>query len=1156
MTGYNGMDFHALFEASPNPYVLLDRDFTIVGMNAAYLRATMRERHDIIGRGMFEAFPPDPNAQGGEQLRASLERALKERERDHIPLIRYAIPSEGGYQDRYWSATHTPLFDADGEVIYILQHTEDITELQQLREAQARSPEGSARSSQVEGAIFRHAQDVEDTSRIVARERDTLRQMFEQAPGFMAVLSGPDHVFTLANAAYEQLVGARSLVGRSVAQALPEVVDQGFIDLLDRVYATGKPFLGNNTKVVLAAAGGGAEEERYLDFIYQPMTDAAGAVTGIFVQGHDRTDQVRAEMALAESENRFRSMAEGAPVMLWMCDAQGTCEYLNAAQRAFWGVAPEDVPEFAWGSTPHPDDRSRLAESTRQAIATKSPFEIEARIRRADGTYRIIHTTAAPRITAAGECVGMIGVNADLTDIREAEAALRAETGVLEILNRTGSVLFEERDSESVIQAVTDTGVELTGARYGAFFYNVENEAGRRYMLYTLSGAPRSAFDSFPMPRATGMFEPTFKGEGVVRSSDVLADPRYGQNDPYFGMPEGHLPVRSYLAVPVKSRDGTVLGGLLFGHPDPDMFGERAERAIVGLASQAATTLDNARLFEELQAELTQRETAEQALQDLNANLEQQVLERTEQLRRNEEALRQAQKMEAIGNLTGGVAHDFNNLLQVISGNLQLLAKDFAPETKPRQRLDNALAGVERGTRLASQLLAFGRRQPLAPVVVDLGKLIRRMDDMLRRAIGEAIELECVIGGGLWHTFVDTVQIENAILNLAINARDAMDGRGKLTVEAGNAAIDHAYGQYYDVTPGQYVMLAVTDTGRGMTAEVMGQAFEPFFTTKPEGQGTGLGLSQVYGFVKQSGGHVNIYSEPGHGTTIRMYLPRTRRQEEVLDPQTAGPVTGGSETILVVEDDETVRATVVEMLDDLGYTVLKAPDAAKALAIIESGIGIDLLFTDVVMPGPVRSTDLAKRARQILPGIAVLFTSGYTDNAIVHGGRLDEGVNLLSKPYTREALAQRLRGLLGAPATPGDDQALPERPVATPTFKPLRVLVVEDEVLIRMTTIDLLEGLGHTPLESGTGQEALSILESEDVDVLLADIGLPGMSGFDLATQAAERYRDLKVVFASGHAVDPGAVAQVLDGRYAILDKPYDEMSIAAALSEVMPKDA
>ena len=481
--------------------------------------------------------------------------------------------------------------------------------------------------------------------------------------------------------------------------------------------------------------------------------------------------------------------------------------------------------------------------------------------------------------------------------------------------------------------------------------------------------------------------------------------------------------------------------------------------------------------------DVTHQHRAEAALQALNDTLEQRVALRTTELGdalarlRHESdereaaqaALRQAQRMESLGQLTGGVAHDFNNLLQVISGNLQLLRREVAGNERAEKRVQSAIGGVARGAKLASQLLAFGRRQPLEPKVLDIGRFIKGMEDMLRRALGEEIELETVIAGGLWNALVDPGQIENAILNLGINARDAMPEGGRLTIAAGNAMLDGEYARLHDdVQPGPYVMVRVTDTGTGIAPELIERVFEPFFSTKPEGKGTGLGLSMVYGFVKQSGGHVKICSEVDQGTTIKLYLPRSRQAEDALADETTAPVLGGSETVLVVEDDDAVRETAVGLLTDLGYRVLKAREAMGAMSVIDSGVPVDLLFTDVVMPGPLRSPELARKARERLPGLAVLFTSGYTENAIMHGGRLDRGVELLSKPYTREALARKIRHVLANKAqqsTLTDIESLPPtRPAgAEPAPRTAArmgtvagtVLLVEDDEFIRETPAEL-----------------------------------------------------------------------------------------------------
>ena len=457
--------------------------------------------------------------------------------------------------------------------------------------------------------------------------------------------------------------------------------------------------------------------------------------------------------------------------------------------------------------------------------------------------------------------------------------------------------------------------------------------------------------------------------------------------------------LRACWSIPILSGGGKVLGTFAMYHRQPREPVDQ-DLALVTLITNTASMV-------------IERKRAEAALRELNETLEARVVEEISERRAAETALQQAQKMESIGKLTGGIAHDFNNLLQIISGNLQLLQAEISANPRAERRINTAMAGVQRGAKLASQLLAFGRRQPLEPKVINIGRLIGGMEELLRRSIGEAIEIETVVSGSLWNAFADPTQIENAILNLAINARDAMDGVGKLTIEVRNAHLDHAYAaQNPEVEPGQYVMLAVSDTGSGIPKDILEHVFEPFFTTKAEGKGSGLGLSMVYGFVKQSGGHVKIYSELGEGTTLRIYLPRVHDNEDVAAPAEIVDEEGGSETILVVEDDDEVRLTVTDMLRDMGYKVLTARDAASAIPILESGVKIDLLFTDVVMPGPVRSPELARKARERIPDIGVLFTSGYTENAIVHGGRLDPGVNLLTKPYTRQMLATRIRDAL------------------------------------------------------------------------------------------------------------------------------------------------
>jgi len=398
-----------------------------------------------------------------------------------------------------------------------------------------------------------------------------------------------------------------------------------------------------------------------------------------------------------------------------------------------------------------------------------------------------------------------------------------------------------------------------------------------------------------------------------------------------------------------------------------------------------------------------------------------------------EEALRQAQKMEAVGRLTGGIAHDFNNLLTAIIGNLDLALRRIEGEERIRGWLANARLGAERAATLVHRLLAFSRQHPLEVKPVDANRLVQGMSDLLRRSIGEAIMIETVLAGGLWKAAIDPNQLENAILNLAVNARDAMASGGRLTIETANCHLDEHYVEQAnaEIAPGQYVMVAVSDSGKGMTEDVVNRAFEPFFTTKPVGAGTGLGLSQVYGFTKQSGGHIRIYSEVGEGTTVKLYFPRLTAQGDLpaWDARDGKPAAAdaeaasGSETVLVVEDNEQVNRLAVEALRERGYEVFSAANAAAALATLGEAPHIDLLVTDVVLPGGMDGRQLAEKVLRLRTAARVLYMTGYTRNAIIHHGRLDPDIDLLTKPFTADALARKVRRVLernGAAKQPKD----------------------------------------------------------------------------------------------------------------------------------------
>ncbi|WP_420381734.1 response regulator [Novosphingobium sp.] len=836
-------------------------------------------------------------------------------------------------------------------------------------------------STNVELAVVRRQAEaaLREVNTQLTRQSERLSQMFEQAPTFMAVVRGPDHVFELANPEYLAMTGRSDIIGKPMHEALPEVAEQGYIAVLDEVYRTGKPFVAERVAVNLARTADAPLDRRHLDFVYQPMTDHLGQISGIFVQGTDVTERV------------------------------------------------------------------------------------------------------------------------------DVEADLARQNLVLERLYQTGTAIAGELELQRVVQMVTDAGVDLSGASFGAFFYNHTNTDGEAYMLYTLSGAPPEDFAHLPMPRITALFEPTFGGGPVIRSDDILNDPRYGQNPPYKGMPPDHLPVRSYLTLPVVSRSGEVIGALFFGHVEPGRFTYAHEQMAVAIASQAAIAIDNARLFDAAQREINQRSVAQAALRDLNASLEERIAAAVAEREEVEEVLRQAQKMEAVGQLTGGIAHDFNNLLTVITGNMDMALRMLGDEDanhRLRRAIGNALKGADRAAGLTQRLLAFSRRQPLAPQPLDADRLIAGMSELLKRTLGETVQLETVTAPGLWRVEADTNQLESALLNLAVNARDAMPGGGKLTIETANAWLDQAYADAIaEVAPGSYVVIAVSDTGSGMPRDVVARVFEPFFTTKEVGKGTGLGLSMVYGFVKQSGGHVKVYSEEGEGTTVKIYLPRLVGEVVLADDEAAiaDPHDGHGETIFVVEDDDDVRVYTVEILRELGYSVLEAPDGPTALRTIErADIAIDLLLTDVVMP-MMSGRELAEAAHLIRPQLKVLYTSGYTRNAIVHGGRLDPGVEMIPKPFTYQALSEKVRDVLDSGRSG-------------------RLLLVEGDPRVRVLSAEALMRAGHAIDEAANAAEALGKVRASGggYDAVLLDLDLPDGRAIGLARELRAMHADLAILLLSG----------------------------------------
>lgn len=690
-----------------------------------------------------------------------------------------------------------------------------------------------------------------------------------------------------------------------------------------------------------------------------------------------------------EAEQRLSAVLNNASVAVFLMDGRQHCAYMNAAAEQLTGYTFEEtlgrplhdvIHHTRLDGSPFPLQECVID----RAFPENHNVQGEEVFVHKDGSFYPVAYTASPVRDEQSKTVGTIIEVRSIEAEKKVEAELHEQTRHLHTLNETGAAIAAELDLSRIVQLVTDAGVKLVGARFGAFFYNTVNEAGESLMLYTLSGADRSDFEKFGHPRATPVFAPTFNGEGVVRSDDITRDLRYGKNPPNQGMPADHLPVRSYLAVPVASRSGEVIGGLFFGHPDAAVFSEASEKLMLGLAGQAAVAIDNARLFE--------------AAQRANQSLEQRVQERTRDLEDAHEALRQSQKMEAIGQLTGGIAHDFNNLLTVIRGSADLLRRKDLPEGKRGRYVDAIADTADRAAKLTGQLLAFARRQALKPELFDTSERIESIADMLRTVLGSRIDLK--IDAECRDCFVkaDAAQFETSLVNMAVNARDAMDGEGQLTIGVLAATDQHG---------SELVRVRVTDTGHGIGSDQLERVFEPFFTTKEVGKGTGLGLSQVYGFVKQSNGEVSVESRVGRGTTFTITLPRESADNVAVQAASSGAdASAGGGRVLIVEDNIDVGEFAFQMLTDLGFETVLAADANAALERLEDEDGrFDLIFSDVVMPG-MNGVQFGRLVRERWPVIPIVLTSGYSD---VLAQETQHGFPLLQKPYSVEALSKVLR---------------------------------------------------------------------------------------------------------------------------------------------------
>jgi PAS domain S-box-containing protein len=781
---------------------------------------------------------------------------------------------------------------------------------------------------------------VETTERVLAERRqaaqhERLVAMCEQAPGFIAMLEGPEHRFALANAAYRRLIGREDVIGKTVREALPEVEEQGFVAMLDRVYASAEPHIGRAVPIHLARRAGRPAELRRVDFIYQPVTEA-GAVTGIFVEGFDVTEaqeetveRARAEEALRASRRELELLADALPVLVSYMDADVRYQFVNKIYEAWFPWRREDIQGKSVREVVGEAAYAAVAHHIEAALAGKR-VSFEQFMPYKAGRHRHVRVEYVPRTGADGSAEGIYALVQDITEEKRVEAELRRLNETLE--RRVAEALAERKLFADIVES-TDLFVQVVDPNY-------------RWLAVNRSSAEEFA-------QIFGVRRPE-AGDDML---ELLA-----------AFPEHQAAVRAIWSRALGGED--FLEVAAFG--DPMRKRRTYEMRFRALRDEAGAIVG-----------------AYQIVQDVTERLAEQ-----DRLKAAETALMQAQKMEAIGQLTGGIAHDFNNVLGAVVAGFDLIRRRAHDPEQVRNLAEQGRAAAERGSRLSGQLLAFARTQRMEVKPVAVLPLVEAMAEMLVRTLGPMVRLTLRLDPASAQVLCDPVQLEMSILNLAINARDAMPDGGEVIITARPLSVRGDT----ELPAGDYVELAVTDTGTGMTPEVASRALDPFFTTKGVGKGTGLGLSQVYGSVRQAGGTIRIESRPGEGTTIRILLPRTDAPAAGAQApaQPEAEIGGAAATVLLIDDDDDLRLMLSASLRDLGYRVLEAEDGPSGLALLREHEP-DIMLVDFAMPG-MNGAEVAAAARERWPDLPIVFASGYADTAAIEQAVGKEAAQL-RKPF-------------------------------------------------------------------------------------------------------------------------------------------------------------
>ncbi|GLS58391.1 PAS domain-containing protein [Methylobacterium haplocladii] len=937
--------------------------------------------------------------------------------------------------------------------------------------------------------------------RLSTEERDRFRELFAQSPTFMTVLRGREHRFELANPGYMKLIGHRDVLGRTVAEALPDAVEQGFLTILDGVYDSGEAQTIYGIRYAVQAVAGGPYDERFVDVVYQPIRDLNGAVNGIFIEGSDVTDRVKAERrrsALAQLTERLSELSGTDEIAFASSQILGETLVVS---RVGYGTIDHDAEtlhvERDWnapgvetlaGDLPLRAYGSFVDSMKRGELISIADVALDERTAEAVAAITALSAQAFVNVPVIerGRLVAMLYVNhaevrawpaEDLAFIREVAARTRVAVersrneADLRDLNTDLERKVAERSRErtltwqvspDLMSIIASNGVfEATNPAWTATLGWSADELRTQYedLVHPEDRAPSAAIFVEALRGAPVLnFENRYRhkdgdyrwlswvavaenGKLFCSARDITEQKKRAEALHLYEniIESGASPICAFdtdyrLIAFNKAHSDEFFRisayRVRIGDVFPDLFPPDQAPVMRGLMSRAllGETFDVVEEFGDPDIAKPYWEVFYSPLRDADGRIvgafhfAQDITDRVRtqaDLETAQEALRQSQKMEAVGQLTGGLAHDFNNLLAGISGSLELMQTRMQQGrlTDVDRYMTAAQGAAKRAAALTHRLLAFSRRQTLDPKPTDVNRLVSGMHELIQRTVGPAIPVEVVGASGVWPALVDASQLENALLNLCINARDAMPDGGRITIETANKWLDERAARQQDIPEGQYLTLSVTDTGTGMSPEVIARVFEPFFTTKPLGEGTGLGLSMIYGFAQQSGGQVRIYSEIEKGTTVSIYLPRHYGEIDADDSHVVLatlPRSEQGETVLIVDDEPTVRMLVTDILEDLGYTAIEAGDSVAGLKVLQSDVRIDLLVTDVGLPGGMNGRQMADAARVSRPDLKVLFITGYAENSVLGNGHLAPGMAVMTKPFAVETMGARIRSLIEA----------------------------------------------------------------------------------------------------------------------------------------------